>query len=402
MGASMTAEFDTAENVEIEIRQFARAQGLNPVNGDGEMSPAELNSVVSPLSAGRVDERQAFEVASRFQGALFDAGLAWLDGPEEFGGRDLLPAQAADLRDIFGEYELPDLTFFTVAHRIVIPTILAHGSPEQRERWIRPLLRGEILACQLFSEPDAGSDLASLRLSAVRSGSEWILNGQKIWTSWAHMSQVGELLARTGSLADRHRAITAFLVPMDLEGITVRPIRQMTGGFHFNEVFFDDVRVPDSARLGEIDSGWTVAMATLSSERAAMGERSKRYISEPYRRLRTIADLECIAQEATVQELLSEAWIREQLAVVTANRVSSKGDDALSPSIGKLALVDDLEFFGQSAIRLLGPALAVNDGRPGTFAWSDFILSSTAQRIAGGADQIQRNIVAERVLGLPR
>ncbi|MGW0502829.1 acyl-CoA dehydrogenase family protein [Micromonospora sp. NPDC003241] len=375
----------TFDALVTEIHAFAAAEGL--VRHDPE-------AVVDESAGGD----SGLAVSSAFQRRLFDAGLAWFDGPVEHGGRGLDPDVAAALRDVLCGYVLPDQAYFTVSRRIVAPTILAHGTASQRDRWVRALWRGDALACQLFSEPEAGSDLAALRCTAVRDGDDWVLNGQKVWSSWAHLSDVGELLARTGAPADRHRSVTAFLVEMDRPGITVRPIRQINGDSHFNEVFFDDVRIPDSARLGAVDDGWVVAMSTLTSERAAMGSRDKTYLSQPFRRLRALVGDRDPLGEAD-RELLAEAWIREQLTGVTADRVATAG---LSPSVGKLALVDDLGFYGRAAARLLGPDLVADDGSSGGSAWSDFLLSSPAQRIAGGTDQIQRGIVAERVLGLPR
>jgi acyl-CoA dehydrogenase len=373
-----------------EVHAFAAAEGL------ARRDTEALESIVD-TEESHEDDRARLARSMAFQRRLFDAGLAWPDGPVEFGGRGLDTATANAVREELAGYELPDQSFFTVSRRIVAPTILAHGTPAQREQWMRPLWRGDTLACQLFSEPEAGSDLAALRCTAVRDGDEWVVNGQKVWSSWAHLSDVGELLARTGPRADRHRAITAFLVDMRTPGITVRPIRQINGDSHFNEVFFDDVRIPDTARLGAVDNGWAVAMSTLNSERTAMGGRDKAYLSQPYRRLRAlVADPEQL--DGADRELLAEAWIREQLAGITADRVAA----GLSPSIGKLALVDDLGFYASVAARLLGPDLVAGGGDPAHYAWSDFLLGTPAQRIAGGTDQIQRGIVAERVLGLPR
>lgn len=380
-----------------EIHAFAVAEGLELRSNDPTHSSEQADEIGTGRHGGE-DAAAALAHSAAFQRRLFDAGLAWFDGPVEHGGRGLDPHTAAALREELTRYVLPEQSFFTVSRRIVAPTVLAHGTVQQRDRWLRALWRADVLACQLFSEPEAGSDLAALRCTAVRDGDEWVINGQKVWSSWAHLSDVGELLARTGSLADRHRAITAFLVEMDRPGITIRPIRQINGDSHFNEVFFDDVRVPDSARLGAVNDGWAVAMSTLASERAAMGGREKSYLSHPYQRLRALAgDPERLGEAE--RELLAEAWIRERIAGVTADRVAAA---ALSPSVGKLALVDDLGFYSRVAARLLGPDLVADNGEPGTFAWSDFLLSSPAQRIAGGTDQIQRGIVAERVLSLPR
>lgn len=385
--------------VEAEIREFAATEGLRRRSRGPGVAAADLDAVV----AGRHGGNDAAELATAvaFQRRLFDAGLAWLDGPPEFGGRGLDPAVAADLRDVLDEYVLPDQSFFTVSRRIVAPTVRAHGDDAQRRRWLRALWRGDALACQLFSEPEAGSDLASIRCTAHRDGDDWVVNGQKIWSSWAHLSDVGELIARTGPADRRHRSLTAFLLDMSAPGITVRPIRQINGGSHFNEVFLDDVRVPDSARLGAVDGGWQVAMSTLSSERSAMGGRNRGYVTEPAARLRALATRHGEPGDAA-RELVAEAWVRERLAAVTADRIARGGPGAPSPSVGKLALVADLSFYARAAARLLGPDLVVDAGEPGTYAWSDFLLGVPAQRIAGGTDQIQRTIVAERDLLLPR
>jgi alkylation response protein AidB-like acyl-CoA dehydrogenase len=347
-------------------------------------------------------EREEVEAARAWQRDLFDAGLAWVDGPVEYGGRGLDAEHRHRVDQVLSEYEVPNTACFMVGHEIVGPTILVHGTPAQKAAYLPGIWRGDIICCQLFSEPGAGSDLASLRTAARPDVDGWVVDGQKVWSSYAHLAQLGELLARTGEPAARHRGITAFLVDMETPGIDVRPLRQITGAEHFNEVFFDDVRVPDDRRLGEVDGGWPIALTTLSSERALMGDEHNGLMNDPVRRLFALADVTGAASDPAVQELLAEAWEREQIVRQTARRSS---EDGASPHVGsvlKLMSTDDMEFYIAVATRLLGTRLVLDTGAWGTFAWSQLLLGAPAHRIAGGSDEIQRNILAERVLGLPR
>jgi alkylation response protein AidB-like acyl-CoA dehydrogenase len=374
-----------------------------PREHSGGLQRSELGMVV-PHDIPGTDHAAELATARAWQRDLFDAGLAWLEGPAEFGGRGLEAEDALAVRSVLTEYETPSLSLLTVSHRIVAPVILLHGTANQKVQWLAALWRADAVACQLFSEPEAGSDLASLQTSAVRDGDGWLVSGQKVWSSGAHYSQIGELLARTGTRAERHRGITAFLLDMSTPGIEVRPIHQMNGGHHFNEVFLNQVWIPDSARLGPVGGGWNIAMTTLSVERAGMTARGSAggYVSKPFLRLQDAAQQQRLTGDPAVQELLAEAWIRERLASVLADRVAAAGPDAPAPSVGKLSMVGDLQFYAAAASRLLGEKLIANTGEPGLYAWAHFLLTSPAQRIAGGADQIQRNIIAERVLGLPR
>ncbi len=348
-------------------------------------------------------EAEAAEVATAksWQAGLFDAGLAWVDGPPEYGGRGLSAAHARLVRQIGARYELPNTSCFMVSHDIVGPTIAAHGTAGQKGKWLPVLWRGDVIACQLFSEPEAGSDLASLRTTAVRDGDEWIITGQKVWSSGAHYSGVGELLARTGATADRHRGITAFLVEMDAPGVDVRPLRQITGSEHFNEVFLDEVRVPEAARLGAVNGGWEVARTTLGGERSLMADEHNGILDEPVRRLFALARHEGADQDAAVLEQLGEAWLRDQILHVTGERLES-ATGAPPGSVVKLMMTANMEYYLDLASKLLGTKMIADTGEWGTFAWSRLLLGAPAHRIAGGSDEIQKNIIAERVLGLPR
>jgi acyl-CoA dehydrogenase len=347
------------------------------------------------------EERQEVAAARAWQAVLFDAGLGWVDGPRQYGGRGLTAAHARLVRGIAAEYETPNLSCFMVSHDIVGPTILAHGTPEQKQRWLPALWRGDVIACQLFSEPEAGSDLASLRTTAVPDGDDWIVTGQKVWSSGAHYSGVGELLARTGPASDRHRALTTFLVDMDRPGIEVRPLRQITGSQHFNEVFFDAVRVPDSARLGQVHEGWAVARTTLGGERSLMADEHNGILDDPVRRLFGLARQSGQDASPAVLEHLGEAWLRDQVLHVTGDRLAAADGTPAGPVV-KLMMTGNMEYYISLASRLLGFRMIADTGAWGTFAWSHLLLGAPAHRIAGGTDEILKNIIAERVLGLPR
>jgi alkylation response protein AidB-like acyl-CoA dehydrogenase len=202
---------------------------------------------------------------------LFDAGFGWLSGPEEYGGRALSTEHERAFAEIESHYRFPAQTSFGIGLGMIAPTILAHATPEVRDRYLRAVERGDIVACQLFSEPIAGSDLAGIQTRAVRDGDEWIINGQKVWTSGAQYSDIGEIITRTSPDKPKHRGMTMFLIDMHAPGVEVRPLRQITGGASFNEVFLTDVRVPDTHRLGDVDGGWSVALTTLMNERASIG-----------------------------------------------------------------------------------------------------------------------------------
>ena len=217
----------------------------------------------------RESEAVEAEAAKQWRRKRFDNGLAWITGPEEFGGRDLPSSYERAYSAIESGYVTPGMGIFAISLGMVAPTILAHGTPEVRDLYLRDLYRGDTVGCQLFSEPGSGSDLASIQMKAVRDGDEWLLTGQKVWTSSAHLSEIGEVICRTDPDLPKHRGMTAFVVDMKAPGVTIRPLRQMTGGANFNEVFFDEVRVHDSHRLGDVNGGWTVAL-DHSHERARL------------------------------------------------------------------------------------------------------------------------------------
>jgi acyl-CoA dehydrogenase len=329
----------------------------------------------------------------------WEAGFGWIDGPVEHGGRGLPAAYAHLYRGLESQYEVPDLADFFIGMEIILPSITAHASDELRNAYLPAIRSGEINVCQLFSEPGAGSDLASVKTRAIRDGDGWRISGQKVWTSGAQFAQRGELLARTDPDKPKHRGITAFLVDMAADGVTVRPLRQMTGGAHFNEVFLDDVFVHDDHRIGEIDGGWAVATTTLMSEREALGRGEA---LAPY--LELVGKL-CRAvrrtgrgDDADLRQRLARAWSHAWLLSLPP------GSDVAGPelSLSKLGAVALMRDISRLAFDVFGSSLTAGGGDPAAYQWSKYVTGVPGCSIAGGTDEVLRSIVAERVLGLPR
>jgi len=347
-------------------------------------------------------ELAALARARQLQRALFDAGLAWPQGPAELGGGGRPKEWSLALDRVLDGYDLPPRGQLLVGLHIVATAIAGHGSADLQRRYLPALFRGEIVGCQLFSEPSSGSDLASARTSARRDGDDWIVSGQKVWTSGGHFADIGELLARTDPAAGKHAGLSMFVVDMKAPGVTVRPLRQMTGGAAFCEVFLDDVRVPDGNRIGELGSGWAVARTSLSSEREAMmsglGPLSA-YI---------LTSLHALVAAAGCRD---DPVIAQQVAHVTANVLAIHALAARAPaewgrlggvagSVSKLLLVETVDVIGRLLADLCGPSVFLDEDE--TFLWSEFVLGAPSLHIAGGTDEIQRSVIAQRGLGLPR
>jgi acyl-CoA dehydrogenase len=295
---------------------------------------------------------------------------------------------------------------FAIGLGMVAPTILAHAIPEVRDAYLRPLYRGDLVACQLFSEPVAGSDLAGIQTRAVRDGDEWIITGQKVWTSGAHLSDIGEIITRTSPDKPKHKGLTMFVVDMKAPGVDIRPLRQMTGGASFNEVFFDEVRVPDTHRLGDVDEGWTVALTTLMNERAAIGAGGSGFGSLGITRFVQMAHHFGVAGDPVVRQQLADVYVHQQVARMTNLRAMARIKAGQLPgpemSIAKLAGTQNMQRVAAMLVPILGPRLVADSGEWGAYAWSEYVLGIPGGRIAGGTDEVMRNIVGERVLGLPK
>jgi len=353
-----------------------------------------------------VAESDTLESVKAWRRALWDASLAWITGPVELGGAGLSRAHTAAFDRLSRGFDVPGNAMLTVSIGMIAPTILTHGTPEQQRRYLPALHRADLIACQLFSEPEAGSDLAAIRARATRDGDGWRLSGQKVWTSGAHLSDVGEAICRTDD-EPRHHNLTAFLVDMHAPGVTVRPLRQMTGGAAFNEVFLDDVWVPDADRLGDVGSGWRVALTTLGHERSAMGSESFGGVGL-LRTDRLIALLDATGRrcDPVARQQVADLIVNLRVALYTQQRAVARmragGVPGPELSMGKLALSRNLARVAELAGALLGPKLLANTGEWGTYAWTSVVLGAPGYRLGGGTDEIMKNILAEKVLGLPR
>ena len=368
----------------------------------------EGSDQVAALPERTLEEELADLRAARSWAQLrFDAGFGWITGPVGYGGRGLDRGYQRAYDSLESRFATPPMTVFAIGLGMVAPTILAHATDEVKERYLQSLWRGDMVACQLFSEPAAGSDLAGLESKAVRDGDEWVVNGQKVWTSGAHLSDIGEIICRTDPEAPKHKGLTGFVVDMHAPGVEVRPLRQMTGGASFNEVFFTDARVPDTHRLGNVNGGWTVALTTLMNERAAIGgglaggsgslgtERLMELVRHQGRR-----------DDPLVRQRLAEIVINGRVASYTNLRAMAKVAAGQLPgpemSIAKLSLTMNMRRMSDLLSSVLGPKLVADSGEWGTFAWSLFVLGVPGIRIAGGTDEVLHNIIGERVLGLPK
>ena len=355
-------------------------------------------------------DHAAFATAARaWQRTLDEGGWGAPSWPTAFGGRGFGPNQVRIFREEQSRYALP-IGMSMVAISMVGPTLMAHGTDAQRDKFLDAMRRGEHLWCQLFSEPDAGSDLASLRTRAVQDGEQWVVSGQKVWTSGAATADWGILLARTDPASKRHEGITYFLVDMRSTGIDVRPIVQINRGRHFNEVHLDEVRLPADAVVGEIGEGWKVARTTLGAERAAIGsmdldKRVAAVIAGARRHHGTLGPV--------LRHQLTDAWIRATVLRLTSERVLAavRGGGAPGPeaSVLKLGLSRFVGRLGSLAMSaggadamLEGDAPARAGGDVGYGELQDLFLSQWSSRIGGGTEQIQGNLIAERALGLPR
>lgn len=347
----------------------------------------------------------------QWQGMLFDAGYAGLSWPAEYGGQ----GADAKLRAVFTEEldraKAPE-PLNILGEGLAGPSIIQFGTEQQKERFLRPILTGDEIWCQLFSEPEAGSDLASLRTKATKVEGGWRIDGQKIWTSRAHIAAYGMLLARTGG-GPRHKGISYFLLPMDSPGVTVRPLHHMLGEAEFNEVFLDDVFVPDELVLGEVDAGWRVAMATLSFERVALATgrvNTRRAVEDIVAEVSkmTAASGRPLGEDPAIRQRIADLYGRALVHYLIGQRVVTQAADGVAPgpvtSIGKLyfcPLVEDLADFRLS-LEPLGGQTEPEDEQNDAARWLRLAYQARGTAIAGGSTYIQRNIVAERILGMPR
>ncbi|MFZ9697854.1 MAG: acyl-CoA dehydrogenase family protein [Ilumatobacteraceae bacterium] len=352
----------------------------------------------------RQQELEMLEESKAWRRKKFDAGFGWITGPTEYGGAGLTPAHERIFNRLESEYKVPNQGFFQIGLGMVAPTILAHASATAKDAYLKKMWRADIVGCQLFSEPGAGSDLASLQTKAIRDGDEWIITGQKVWTSGAHYSDIGEIICRTDADQPKHKGLTGFIVDMKAPGVEIRPLRQMTGGASFNEVFFTEVRVRDDHRLGDVNNGWNVALTTLMNERAAIGGGGGG--ADPLTRVYAMVRHYGLDRDPIVRDKLADLYTRYRVASYNNQRAMAKIRAGQTPgpemSTAKMALTDNQLRLCAFLSEVLGPKIVVDTGEWGTYAWNQLILGTPGLRIAGGSDEVMRNIVGERVLGLPK
>jgi alkylation response protein AidB-like acyl-CoA dehydrogenase len=339
----------------------------------------------------------------RFQAALHDAGLAGLTWPTEYGGQGLSNRHQEIFNDEARGFEMP-ATVLTIGLGMCGPTILEWGSDAVKRRYIPPMLRADEIWCQLFSEPGAGSDVASLQMRADRDGDEYVLNGQKVWTSGAHYCDFGVVIARTDPNQPKHRGISMFIVDMRAPGVTIRPLVQITGGSNFNEVFFDDVRVPVDHRLGPENEGWRASVAMLANERVAIGSGGGRSAGiEPYLRAARARGLD---RDPVIRQGLVEVYVRQQVLgyIGQRTRAAVKAGQAPGPegSIGKLYGALLARRASDLGAAIAGPDATAWDDERTDSRWAMAVVAAPGSAIAGGTNEVQRNILGERVLGLPK
>ena len=350
------------------------------------------------------------EAAKLWQKRKYDAGWACIRWPEEYGGRGASPIEQVIWNQEEGRFATPG-SVFAIGQGMAAPTLMAWASEEHKRKHLPPLASGEHIWCQLFSEPAGGSDLAALRTRAEKDGDEWVINGQKIWTSGAHYSDYGIIVLRTDPTVPKHKGLSYFFLDMKSPGIEIRPIKQISGGANFNEVFFNDVRVPDDQRLGAVGQGWQVALTTLMNERMAIGGGGVG--GAGFRQVFDLAgkveiDGEPAIRDRNVRAKLATWYAQETGLKYTGYRALSALSRGDTPgpenSIGKLVAASkaqDMASFAMDLLELSGaisdPAYAEAHGM-----YQATFMGAPGGRIAGGSDEIMLNILSERVLGLPQ
>ena len=386
---------------EIEFRAKSRAfleQHHQPLGPDD-----------APITYSERTDGDLIQRAKDWQATKFDSGWAVLTWPKEFGGQAMGRLEASVFAQEEAKFKTPP-SLYGIGHGMLGPTIMAHGTDEQKERFVKDMARGQEIWCQLFSEPAAGSDLAGLRTSAVKDGDEWVINGQKTWSTGAHYCEWGMIVTRSDPTVPKHDGLTYFIVDMRDPGIECRPIKQINGGSGFNDVFFTDVRVPDSYRVGGVGEGWKVAITTLMNERVSIGAGGggSRGTKDLFR-----LAAECkrngkpAIEDAGVRARLADIFITSKGLQYTGYRIQSALSRGSTPgpegSISKAIGAPHSQQVASFAMELQGAMGAVmqRDIAPEDATWQQSYLGSPGIRIAGGTDEILKNIIAERVLGLP-
>jgi alkylation response protein AidB-like acyl-CoA dehydrogenase len=378
-----------------EVRSFLRAHAQPKTGTDADWS----RGAVLDDPAGRADY---LERCRAWQRTLFERGWAGITWPKEYGGRGGTVTESILFNQEASQFDVTS-GFIGAAQQLVGPPILRFGTDEQKQRYIPPLLRGDELWCQLFSEPGAGSDLAALATRAVRDGDTFVIDGQKVWTSEAAAADFGILLARTDPDAPKHRGITFFVLDMRSPGVEVRPLVQATGLSHFNEVFLTGVRVPAGNVVGEVDGGWAVARTTLASEAGMIGGAGQ---SSTFQAVLALARSCGRTSERTVRQALADVYIRERILKFHQMRMQTyltqRRGQPVDPSVLKNFFVRALSHRVELAVALEGPTGMLDgaDALQGGF-WQKQCMAQFSARIGGGTSEVHKNMIGERALGLP-
>ena len=353
-----------------------------------------------------IGNKSLLEAAAEWQKKKYDAGWAMIHWPKEFGGIGATPIERIIWAQEESKFNVPK-GVYEIGLGMAGPVMMEYATDEQKERYLPPMAEGKEIWCQLFSEPSAGSDVAGLRSKAVQDGENWIVNGQKVWTSGAHFSDFGILVVRHDPGLEKHKGLTFFFVDMKSPGIEVKPIKQLTGGSSFNEVYFNDVVIPDSQRLGEIGDGWKVAITTLMNERLAVGDADGVDANEAFELAKKHdKDGEQLIDNNAVRESIAD-WYCEasglkntKLRTMSAlSRGDTPGPEA---SITKIVSANKLQAIGNFGMDSSDMSGMLMDEKSDFIKFQMAWMGAAGLRIAGGTDEILKNIIAERVLGLPQ
>ena len=383
---------------EAEFRAKCRAW----LEANAELKTKKTNSAKNM----NVGNKSLLEAAAEWQKKKYDAGWAMIHWPKEFGGIGATPIERIIWAQEESKFNVPK-GVYEIGLGMAGPVMMEYATDEQKERYLPPMAEGKEIWCQLFSEPSAGSDVAGLRSKAVQDGENWIVNGQKVWTSGAHFSDFGILVVRHDPGLEKHKGLTFFFVDMKSPGIEVKPIKQLTGGSSFNEVYFNDVVIPDSQRLGEIGDGWKVAITTLMNERLAVGDADGVDANEAFELAKKHdKDGEQLIENNAVRESIAD-WYCEasglkntKLRTMSAlSRGDTPGPEA---SITKIVSANKLQAIGNFGMDSSDMSGMLMDEKSDFIKFQMAWMGAAGLRIAGGTDEILKNIIAERVLGLPQ
>jgi alkylation response protein AidB-like acyl-CoA dehydrogenase len=352
-------------------------------------------------------EAQSLSDARRWLRERFDAGYGWIDGPVDRGGGGLTADHARAYARVEASYATPDISFFTLTTAMLAPLVQQYGTQEIVARYLTGMYRGDYLACQLFAEPGAGSDLASVRTRAEATERGWVVSGHKVWSSSAHVAELGILLCRMDQKERGRSGLSMLLIELRAQGVEIRPMRQMTGGSTFDEVIFRDAPVPRSHLLGEEGAGWLVLASCLMAERSALGNDHELGPGPwPIDRLVDLIAKTGRTEDAITRDLLARVYTGLRIGMLTLERarqeILESGSAGPGLAVTKLLGTRTLQEVSALVTEVLGSRLIADSGEWGEFSWSRFVSGVPSLRISGGSDNIQRNYIAESVLRLPR